>query len=77
MKLVQPPTNGNGYTDYSNGVLPATLHEATMMMKETGIAKELFGEEFVDHFIRTREWEWKQHLKAVTDWEYLRYFEIV
>jgi glutamine synthetase len=77
MKLVQPATKGNGYTDYSNGVLPATLHEATIMMKETGIAKELFGDEFVDHFIRTREWEWKQHLKAVTDWEYKRYFEIV
>jgi glutamine synthetase len=25
----------------------------------------------------TREWEWKQHLKAVTDWEYKRYFEII
>jgi len=77
LKLVQPATSGNGYTDYSNGVLPATLHEATIMMKETGIAKQLFGEEFTDHFIRTREWEWKQHLKAVTDWEYKRYFEIV
>jgi glutamine synthetase len=77
LKLVQPATVGNGYTDFSNGVLPATLHQATMMMKETGIAKELFGEEFTDHFIRTREWEWKQHLKAVTDWEYQRYFEIV
>jgi glutamine synthetase len=25
----------------------------------------------------TREWEWQQHLKAVTDWEYKRYFEII
>jgi hypothetical protein len=25
----------------------------------------------------TREWEWRQHLKAVTDWEYRRYFEII
>jgi glutamine synthetase len=46
-------------------------------MKNSKIAKELFGESFVDHFTQTREWEWKQHLKAVTDWEYRRYFEII
>ena len=46
-------------------------------MKSSPIAKELFGEGFVDHFVRTREWEWRQHLKAVTDWELRRYFEII
>jgi glutamine synthetase len=41
------------------------------------IAKELFGETFTNHFVQSREWEWRQHLKAVTDWEYKRYFEII
>jgi glutamine synthetase len=77
LKLKQAATTGNGYRDYSNGVLPATLIEATLQMKNSKIAKELFGESFVDHFTQTREWEWKQHLKAVTDWEYRRYFEII
>lgn len=77
LPLKQPPTSGNGYRDYSNGVLPATLHEATLMMKGSGIAKEILGEKFVEHFIQTREWEWRQHLRAVTDWEYKRYFEII
>jgi glutamine synthetase len=77
LKLDQAPTTGNGYTNFSNGVLPATLYEATEMMKKSGIAKEIFGEKFVEHFTLTREWEWRQHLKAVTDWEYRRYFEIV
>jgi glutamine synthetase len=77
LKLKQPPTSGNGYRDYSNGILPANLDEATRMMKQSGIAKELFGEKFVDHFIQTREWEWRQHLKSVTDWEFRRYFEII
>lgn len=77
LKLKQPATVGNGYEDYSNGVLPSTLMEATQQMKTSKIAKELFGEEFVEHFTQTREWEWRQHLKAVTDWEYKRYFEII
>ena len=53
------------------------LIEATQQMKTSKVAKELFGEIFVDHFTQTREWEWRQHLKAVTDWEYRRYFEII
>ena len=46
-------------------------------MKESPIAKEILGDIFVDHFSMTREWEWKQHLKSVTDWEMKRYFEII
>jgi glutamine synthetase len=77
LKLKQLPTTGNGYKDTSYGVLPSTLIEATLQMKESKIAKEILGEKFVAHFAETREWEWKQHLKAVTDWEYKRYFEII
>ena len=77
LKLKQPATPGNGYADASHGVLPTTLIEATQQMKQSGIAGQLFGDVFVDHFTKTRIWEWKQHLKAVTDWEYKRYFEII
>jgi glutamine synthetase len=77
LKLKQPATVGNGYKDYSNGVLPSTLIEAAQQMKNSKVAKELFGPAFVEHFTNTREWEWRQHLKAVTDWEYRRYFEII
>lgn len=74
---LQPPTTGNGYRDFSYGVLPSNLFEATQMMKHSDIAKAILGEKFVEHFTLTREWEWRQSLKAVTDWEYKRYFEII
>jgi glutamine synthetase len=77
MALQQPATIGNGYRDYSNGSIPTTLIEATNKMKESPLAKEILGDVFVDHFCMTREWEWKQHLKSVTDWEMKRYFEII
>jgi glutamine synthetase len=77
LPLKQAATTGNGYLDQSHGRLPPTLEEATKAMKESAIAREILGEGFVNHFVRTREWEWRQHLKPVTDWEYKRYFEII
>ena len=77
LKLKQPATKGNGYRDLSNGSLPRNLWDATQAMKESKVAKELFGEKFVEHFTQTREWEWKQFAKVVTDWELKRYLEII
>jgi len=77
LKLKTAATIGNGYADKKNGVLPRNLWEASQTMKESPVAKELFGEQFVAHFTGTREWEWKQFAKVVTDWELKRYFEII
>ncbi|MFL5728022.1 MAG: glutamine synthetase family protein [Cytophagaceae bacterium] len=77
MKLKVEAIKGNGYLEKGNGVLPGTLEKATHAMKNSSLAKELFGDEFVDHFVSTREWEIKQYAKAVTDWELRRYFEII
>jgi glutamine synthetase len=74
---LQVATQGNGYTDTRFGVLPGSLEKATQAMKESDIAKELFGAAFVDHFVATREWECKQYNIAVSDWEKRRYFEII
>jgi len=77
LKLDIPATRGSGYEDKSRGVLPRNLWEATQAMKGSALAVELLGETFVDHFTRTREWEWRQFSREVTDWELRRYFEII
>ncbi|MHA4811839.1 glutamine synthetase family protein [Flavitalea flava] len=77
LTLTTAATVGSGYSDKRNGILPKNLWEATEAMKQSPIAAELFGETFVDHFTRTREWEWRQFAKVVTDWELKRYFEII
>jgi glutamine synthetase len=77
LKLEQPRVVGNGYEAFQYGTLPRNLDEATRAMKQSDIARELFGEAFVDHFVRTREWEWRQFARVVTDWELKRYFEII
>jgi glutamine synthetase len=77
LKLKTPATAGNGYTDTKQGVLPANLWQATQNMKQSPLANELFGAAFVTHFTATREWEWRQFSKVVTDWELRRYLEII
>ena len=77
LKLETPETIGNGYTDKNAKKLPTTLKSATEAMKNSDIPKELFGEAFVDHFVRTREWEVLKFEQHVSDWEIKRYFEII
>ncbi|UHG92076.1 glutamine synthetase family protein [Spirosoma oryzicola] len=72
-----PASVGNGYVDKQHGVIPANLSEATRAMAKSSVANELFGAEFVDHFTRSRDWEWRQYVGQVSDWELKRYFEII
>ena len=76
LKLEIPETKGNSYAAKATQ-LPSNLIAATEKMANSGVAKQLFGDAFVDHFTRTREWEWRQFLGQVTDWELKRYFEII
>ena len=57
--------------------LPATLMEAAQRYKASSIAREYFGNEFVDHFAASREWEEREFRKHISQWELERYFEII
>lgn len=57
--------------------LPKNLLEGASRMRESKVAREIFGEDFVDHFTETRMWEWRKYQTAVTNWELERYFEII
>ncbi|KAH7103989.1 glutamine synthetase/guanido kinase [Auriculariales sp. MPI-PUGE-AT-0066] len=57
--------------------LARSLEEATaQMMQPDSIAREILGDEFVDHFGGTREHEVAQWNQAVTNWEVERYLEL-
>ncbi len=57
--------------------LPRTLSEAAARLKASAAARQLFGDDFVDHYAATREWEEREFRRAITDWELARYFEII
>ena len=77
LKLEDAPVEGSAYMVEKAERLPRTLQEATRRLSESKLAREILGEEFVDHYVRTREWEWRQFQDAVTDWELRRYFEVI
>ena len=57
--------------------LPQTLFEAAGRLRKSKMARDWFGDAFVDHYAASREWEEREFRKAVTDWEMDRYFEII
>jgi glutamine synthetase len=77
LELHARPIQGSAYHEQDAERLPRNLHEATERMAKSSIARELFGDAFVDHYVKTREWEWRQFQDSVTNWELQRYFEIV
>jgi len=75
-KLELPPPTVNAYSGDAPA-LPRTLADATRLFRQSRVAHEWLGDQFVDHYAGTREWEVRQYEKAVTDWELARYFESV
>jgi glutamine synthetase len=77
LKLTAPPITGTNQGAEHIARAPRTLIETTRIFQKSDIARNWLGDTFVDHFAATREWEWRQWLDAVTDWEMKRYFEII
>ena len=59
--------------------LPAHLGEATAAFRDSAWARETFGPAVVEHYAEAGRWEWERFLAAdvVTEWERLRYFEVI
>ncbi|HEY8077496.1 MAG TPA: glutamine synthetase family protein [Labilithrix sp.] len=72
-----PPSKGDASLRTDLAPLPRTLKEATAKLAASARARAILGDAFVDHYVRTREWEVRQFERVVTDWELRRYFESI
>ncbi len=73
-----PPAQGDAsVASEHHRALPRTLKEATALLAGSATAHAILGEPFVDHYVRTREWEVRQFERVVTEWELRRYFESI
>jgi glutamine synthetase len=77
LELMAKPIEGTNRGAEHIARAPRTLIETTRIFRDSTVARDWFGDDFVDHYAATREWEWRQWLDAVTDWEMKRYFEII
>jgi glutamine synthetase len=78
---LEEPLKGNAYDIQDNlpieKQLPTSLKESVAELAKSEEASTIFGKDFVDHFVKTREWEVSEYEKAITDWQLERYFELI
>jgi glutamine synthetase len=72
-----PHSRGDASTADESLRFPATLAAATHKLAQSQIARQVLPEAFIQHYVRTREWEVRQHAKSVSEWELERYFESI
>ncbi len=74
-----PPVRSNAYAlpEELAPRLPHTLEEAIERFSESALARDWFGDLFVDDYVTMRRWELDRFRAAVTEWERERYFEMI
>lgn len=73
---VPPPTKGNAGTQGLPS-LPMNLFEAYRRLDQSEIARELLGEDVVNHYLQAAQLELNDFFSSVTDWERKKYFEFI
>jgi glutamine synthetase len=79
-KKLSPPLPASGDASTASSPfapLPRTLKDANALLSQSAAARAILGEPFVDHYVRSRDWEVRQYERAVTEWELRRYFEAI
>ncbi|GAA0209783.1 glutamine synthetase family protein [Saccharothrix mutabilis subsp. mutabilis] len=65
---------GNAYGS-DRATVPTTLRDAASLLAQSGIAREAFGKDVVDHYLNAARVELAAYDSTVTDWERIRGFE--
>jgi glutamine synthetase len=71
---LEPELTGNAYTS-GRATVPRTLREARDAFSGSAIARQVFGDDVVDHYTNMADVELAAFDAAVTDWELRRTFE--
>jgi glutamine synthetase len=71
---LEQPMEGNAYTSDKPHV-PRNLYDARDLFAGSGLVREAFGQEVVDHYLNRAQIELNAFEATVTDWEHFRGFE--
>src|SRR3979411_1632651 len=77
LKLAAKPITGTNQGAENIPRAPRTLIETTRIFRDSKVARDWFGDDFVDHYAATREWEWRQWLHAAPHRGTHRYLAIL
>ncbi len=75
------PVEGNAYEVEDDlprkYQLASNLRDATRDFADSAEATEVFGNEFIEHYACSRDWEVREYERHVNDWQLRRYFELI
>jgi glutamine synthetase len=72
---LEPAFSGDAYVGKKLREVHKTLRDATGAMKKSKMLISAFGQNVIDHYVHTAEWEQFEYDRRVTDWELKRGFE--
>lgn len=72
---LEPAYEGNAHDDQQHLGLPTTLREARDLFEKSDLARMVFGDDVVAHYVNAADLELAAYDSAVTDWERRRGFE--
>ncbi len=72
---LEAPYVGDAYLGKRLREVPKTLREATALMAKSKMLRAAFGDDVMDHYVHTAEWEQFEYDRRITDWELMRGFE--
>ncbi len=75
-RMLDPGPSADTPYEAKAQLLPKSLEEALNALRQDSCLIEGFGRNFVDYYIRIKEFEIARYQSEVTDWEHREYFEL-
>ncbi|MAM89722.1 glutamine synthetase family protein [Allohahella sp. A8] len=72
---LEPEFSGNAYGAEETRRIPKNLRAATAALRGSTMLREAMGDDVIDHYVRSAEWEQEDFDRVVTDYEVRRGFE--
>ena len=72
---LEPAFIGDAYGGKDIREIPHTLREAAALLSGSQMLRAAFGDDVIDHYTRSAEWEQEEYDRRITDWEVARGFE--
>ncbi|PKP71976.1 MAG: glutamine synthetase [Alphaproteobacteria bacterium HGW-Alphaproteobacteria-5] len=72
---LEDPVARDVYNGEGIRAIPHSLREAAQELRRSQMLRQAFGDDVVNHYVRTAEWEQEAYDRSVTDWEIARGFE--
>jgi glutamine synthetase len=71
-----PACEGDAYATGQLESVPQTLEEAIGLLERSTVAREMLGEDFVQHYVLMKRFEAEKYRQQVSAWEVRRYVEM-